>query len=322
MVNPLRGGLLTVLSALLFLGTALGARPAEAQELFVMTSNTDHAWLAQTIGGDLVETYTPHKGFQEPELTWVDEIFPSWIIRARRADLYIRYGLYADVWADTVIDSAGNPKIRRGEPGYLDPTGGFEVLEIPTGPVDRRMGDLHVYGNPHYLLDPHNAIPVSEKILDALVRLRPDRAEMFQRNHRRFLERLNAKLEEWARRAEPLRGKNLATYHRTWSYFATRYGIDVVGVIEPKPGIEPTPSDLEGLIRAMKTQRTPVLIKAPVYSDEWPDYVAEQLDYPLEIRTLGAHVGGDEGVDSYFDLFDYLIDNLLAAYAAAAANGN
>jgi hypothetical protein len=123
---------------------ALAGRPAAAEQLVVMTSNTDHAWIAQFLGGDLVTTFTPHKGYQEPELTWVDQVFPSWIIRARRAQLYVRYGLEADVWAETVIEASGNPRIKAGEPGQLDPTGGFEILEIPTGPVDRRQGDLHV----------------------------------------------------------------------------------------------------------------------------------------------------------------------------------
>jgi ABC-type Zn uptake system ZnuABC Zn-binding protein ZnuA len=297
----------------LLLGGFLIARAAAA-ELFIMTSNVDHAWIAKRIGGDLVETYTPHKGYQEPELTWVDEIFPSWIIRAKRADGYVRYGLYADVWADTLIDASGNPRIKVGGPGYLDPTGGFEILEIPAGPVDRRMGDLHVFGNPHYLLDPANAIPVARKTADWLATLIPDRKATLEANLREFLSELDLKLKAWEIKAAPLRGKNLATYHRTWSYFAKRFGLNVVGVIEPKPGIEPTPRDLETLIAAMKVNPTPVIIKAPVYSDKWPNYVAQRVGYPVKIRTLGAHVGGDKGVETYFDLFDYLIDNLLELY--------
>lgn len=309
MLNRMLRTLAVALSALWLL-----TRPVLSAEMLVMTSNVDHAWMAQWIGGDLVTTYTPHKGFQEPELTWVDEVFPSWIMRARRAGLYVRYGLLADAWADTVIEASGNPDIWMGEPGNLDPTGDFEVLEIPTGPVDRRMGDLHLFGNPHYLLDPANAIPVSKRIAERLTELMPEHGETFAANLKAFLERLEVKMAEWTRRAEPLRGKNIATYHRTWSYFAKRFGLNVVGVIEPKPGIEPTPSDLRTLIRAMKAHPAPVIVKAPVYSDRWPKFVAENLDYEVTIRTLGAHVGGDEGVETYFDLFDYLIDQLLDAY--------
>ena len=87
-----------------------------------------------------------------------------------------------------------------------------------------------------------------------------------------------------------------------------------MGVVEPKPGIEPSFQDLDTLINAMKANRTPVIIKAPVYSDKWPKYVAEHLDYPVKIRTLGAHVGAEDGIQTYFDLFDYLIDNLLDLY--------
>lgn len=293
---------------------ALAGRPAAAEKFFIMASNTDHAWMAQMLGGDLVTTYTPHKGYQEPELTWVDQVFPSWIIRARRADLYIRYGLEADVWADTVIEASGNPRIKAGELGQLDPTGGFRILEIPTGPVDRRQGDLHVFGNPHYLLDPANAVPVAKKIAGRMIQLLPEHRAEIEAHLQAFLDKLANKMQEWQAKMEPLRGKNIASYHRTWSYFAQRFGLNVVGVIEPKPGIEPSFQDLDTLITAMKTKHTPVIIEAPVYSDKWPKYVAEHLDYPVKIRTLGAHVGCTDDVKTYFDIFDYIIDNLRDLY--------
>ena len=296
------------------LGMLLFASSAGAAEFFIQTSNVDHAWIVKRLGGDLIETYTPHKGFQEPELTWVDEVFPSWIIRAKRANGYVRYGLYADVWANTLIDASGNPRIKPGAAGYLDPTGDFEILEIPTGPVDRRMGDLHVFGNPHYLLDPANAVPVAKKTAEWLIHLMPKHKAEIEANLKSFLDELAAKMKQWDERAAPLRGKNLVSYHRTWSYLAKRWGIHVVGVIEPKPGIEPTVRDVEVLIAAMKANPAPVIIKVPVYSDKWPKYVADRVGYPVRIRTLGAHVGGAEGINTYFELFDYLIDNLLDLY--------
>jgi len=299
---------------ILALFPVLLAAPAAGAELFIQTSNVDHAWIAKRIAGDLIETYTPHKGFQEPELTWVDEVFPSWIIRAKRADGYIRYGLYADVWADTLIDASGNRRIKPGQQGSLDPTGGFEILEIPSGPVDRRQGDLHLFGNPHYLLDPANAAPVARKTARWLIALLPSHQAEIEANLQSFLDELDRRMKGWMERAAPLRGKNLAEYHKTWTYFAKRFGLNVVGVIEPKPGIEPTVRDVETLIAAMKANPTPVIIKAPVYSDKWPKYVAEHVGYPVQIRTLGAHVGGADGVNTYFDLFDYLIDNLLDLY--------
>lgn len=302
-------------SAGLAIGLLLYAvAPGHSAEIFIQTSNTDHANIAQYIGGDLVETYTPHKGYMEPELTWVDEILPSWVIKARGADMYVRYGLYADVWAETVIEASRNPKIAFGAPGYLDPTEHIEVLDLPTGPVDRRLGDVHLFGNPHFLLNPANAKPVAEAIAERMEFIWPEHAETFRRNLDSFLAQLDAKMKEWAKKAAPLRGKNIATYHKTWSYFAKRFGLNVVGVVEPKPGIEPTPSDVRRLVLAMRKFPTPVLLKVPVYSEKWPQFVVEHLDYEVTILTLGAHVGGDDGVETYFDLFDYLIDKLLEAY--------
>jgi ABC-type Zn uptake system ZnuABC Zn-binding protein ZnuA len=155
---------------------------------------------------------------------------------------------------------------------------------------------------------------VARKIAGRLIALMPEHRAEIEANLQAFLDRLAAKMKEWEARMAPLRGKNIASYHRTWSYFAKRFGLNVVGVIEPKPGIEPSFQDLDTLINAMKANPAPVIIKAPVYSDKWPNYVAERAGYPVKVRTLGAHVGAEEKIKTYFDLFDYTIDNLLDLY--------
>ena len=200
----------------------------------------------------------------EPEL-WVEEVFPSWAVKAAQADIYIRIGLFADVWADTLIIDARNPRINPGEPGYVDASQGIEVLEIPTGPIDRSRGEIHLQGNPHYLLDPLNAKIVADNILRALIAVSPQDIAFFQANAADFKRRIDEAMVRWQQLAVPLRGKKLAAYHKTWSYLLRRFDMDAVGCVEPKPGIEPSPQDVRHLADTMVRERVRLIIHEPVY---------------------------------------------------------
>jgi zinc/manganese transport system substrate-binding protein len=281
---------------------------AAAKTIRIMASSTDLVAIAQEIGKDRISGYSPFAGNQEPEL-WVEEVFPSWAMRASRADLYMRIGLFADVWAETLIVDSRNPRIRPGEPGFVDASEGIEVLEVPAGKVDRSMGEIHIQGNPHYLLDPFNAKIVADNILRGLVRVSPEDADLFRRNAEDFKARIDRAMERWQEMARPLRGKKVAAYHKTWSYLARRFGFQVVGYVEPKPGIEPSPADLRDLIETMKREKATLIIHAPVYSPRIPEFVAGQIGG--KVLMLPAHVGGVPEAKDYFALFDYLLNALV-----------
>lgn len=299
----------------LALAAALGGpRTADARPLRIVTSSTDLASIAAEIGRDRVETHSFFRGDQEPEL-WVEEIFPSWVVRASRADLLLRIGLFADVWMDTVIESTENRRIAPGGPGHVDASAGIEVLEVPAGRVDRSLGEIHIQGNPHYLLDPVNAKVVADNILRALVRQSPQDAEYFRQNARDFAARIDAALPRWEQQAAGgLRGKKVAAYHKTWSYLARRFGFAVVGYCEPKPGIEPSPADVRTLVGTMEREGARLIIHAPVYSPRIPQAVAREVErrtgQPVKVLKLPAHVGGVAEAKDYFALIDYLIARL------------
>lgn len=286
--------------------------PAEvaAKKIRVMGSSTDMIAIAQEIGKDRIRGYSPFAGYQEPEL-WVEEVFPSWAMRAARADLYIQIGLFADIWAKTLIVDSRNPRIYPGERGYVDASMGVKVIEVPIGKVDRSRGEIHIQGNPHYLLDPLNAKVVADNILRGLIRVSPEDAGFFRRNAEDFKARIDRAVERWHERARPLRGKKVAAYHRTWSYLARHFGFQVVGYCEPKPGIEPSPRDLRDLIETMKREKATVIMHAPVYSPRIPEFVAGQIGG--KVLMLPAHVGGVPEAQHYFALFDYLLGSLMEA---------
>ena len=241
-------------------------------------------------------------------------MFPSWIIQASRADGYTRIGLFADVWADSLMIDARNPRIDPGAPGHVDASQGIQVLEIPTGPVDRSRGEIHLQGNPHYLLDPLNGKIVADSILRALVAIAPQDADFFTANAEDFKRRIDEAMVRWQAMAAPLRGKKLAAYHRTWSYLLKRFGLDIVGYVEPKPGISPSPLEIRNLVDAMVRQNVRLIIHAPVYHPRTPRAVARQvvaqIGEPVTVLLLPAHVGGVPEADTYFALFDYILTTL------------
>lgn len=300
-------------SAVSLAGLATRAWDVEARTRRVVASSTDLAAIAQEIGKERVETHSFFLGYQEPEL-WADEVFPSWMLRAARADLFVRIGLFADVWADTVIDGARNRKIFPGGPGLVDASEGIEVLEIPTGRTDRSLGEIHLQGNPHYLLDPLNAKTVAVNILRGLIRVSPGDAEFFRLNADDFSRRIDAAMLRWEAMARPLRGKKLAAYHKTWSYLARRFGLQVVGYCEPKPGIEPSPVDIRQLAGTMVREQVRLIIHEPVYSPRIPLAVAREVEkrtgQPVRVLLLPSHMGGVPEARDYFSLFDYLLARL------------
>jgi zinc/manganese transport system substrate-binding protein len=313
MMTQLWQGTGRVVLSILIVVTCAMPHQAVARTLRVVGSSTELVSIAKEIGKERVEGYSPFPGYQEPEL-WVEEVFPSWIIKASRADLYVRIGLFADVWADALITDARNPRIDPGAPGYVDASQGIQVLEVPTGPVDRAMGEIHIQGNPHYLLDPLNAKIVADNILRALVAIAPPDAPFFEANATDFKRRIDDAMLRWHMMAAPLRGKKLATYHKTWSYFLQRFGLVAVGYVEPKPGIEPSPQDVRHLVNAMVREKARLIIHAPVYHPRLPQAVAQQvqrqLGEPVHVLKLPAHVQGVPEATDYFALFDYLLTAL------------
>lgn len=308
----LRSAVLGVL-ALAFALTSGAWAQEDEHSAFLVGSSTDFTSIAKEIGGDRIDVYAPLPGYQEPEL-YIEEVFPSWIIQASRADSFVRIGLFADVWADSLMLDARNPRIDPGAAGFVDASQGIHVLEIPTGPVDRSRGEIHLQGNPHYLLDPLNAKIVADNIVRALVAISPQDADFFTANAEDFKRRIDEAMVRWEAMAAPLRGKKLAAYHRTWSYLLKRFGLDIVGYVEPKPGISPSPLEIRNLVTSMARQDVRLIIHAPVYHPRIPNAVARQviaqIGEPVTVLMLPAHVGGVPEADNYFTLFDYILTTL------------
>src|SRR5262245_12561075 len=214
----------------------LATRADGADKIRVVTSTTDLKALTEVVGGNLVEVDALARGNQNAHDL---EVRPSLMVKVRRADLMVLNGLELDQWAEVVIQGANNPRVTPGAPGRVDASQGVLVLEVPTGRVDRSMGDVHPVGNPHYTLDPGMAPAITANILEGLARAAPQQRPAFEKNRGEFLGRLEQAMARWTVTMGPFKGARVIVDHNLWIYFLTRFGLVQAGSIEERPGIPP-----------------------------------------------------------------------------------
>ena len=230
---------------------------------------------------------------------------PSMVVKLKRADLAVKAGMDLDSWMDSLINAARNRNIFYGAPGYVDASIGIDALEKPAGKVDASMGDIHVFGNPHYWLDPLNGKIIAKNIADGLSRVSPENAPLFRANYEKFCSGIDAGLARWMKDMEPLRGKKAVTYHGSWPYFFHRFGLELEGTIEPKPGIPPSASHLEGLMAGMKAHGVNFIMSETFYPRRPAGKITARTGARLALLPSG--VGEDAYCGSYAALFDRIV---------------
>jgi len=207
-----------------------------------------------------------------------------------------------------------NPKVQTGAAGYLDASQNVKILEIPTGQITRAMGDVHPQGNPHYWLDPANGRVIAQTIRAKLQQLVPADRAYFDQRYADFDKRLAAAEKRWDAALAPYKGAKLVTYHRSWSNFMERWGLDVIGYVEPKPGIPAPPAHIIDLVTEMKRQNAKLIIVEPYWSPKTPDSIAARVGG--KVLVLAPSVGGAEGITDYIGLFDYDVARLVDGFKA------
>ena len=336
-----RGFLVTLIASV----AACLAPPAVAgDKLRVVTTTTDLASIARAVGGDKVEVTAIATGHEDPHFIAAK---PSYMMAARKADLWIRVGLELEIgYEGLILDGSRNARIRVGTRGHLDASEGVLRLEVPTQRIDRSMGDIHPLGNPHYWTDPLNGRIVARNVGKRLADLAPehaayfnDRAKSFQRDldERMFGHELvgsvgggklwalllknrldsvlddpdRPPLEGWLATMRPYAGKRIVTYHRSWSYFAHRFGLVVAAELEPKPGIPPSPGHVAEVVNRVKGEGIKVLLMEPFYSRKAPDLVASQTG--IKVVECCNTVGGQPEATDYLAMMDNIVRRVSTA---------
>jgi len=288
----------------------IAAAPAAAQgKLNVVTTTEDLAAIAREIGGDRVTVESIARGYQDPHFV---EAKPSFILKLQKADLLIVVGRELEIgWLPPLIQQSRNAKVQVGAAGYLDASQRARILDIPTGQVTRAEGDVHPQGNPHYWLDPENGKIVAREVADKLSELRPNDRSVFDQRQTAFAGRIDEAEKRWLAAMQPYKGVKVVTYHRSFPNFAERFGLNVVGYVEPRPGIPPSPQHTLDLINDMKRQMVKVVLVEPYFDLKTPNAIGRETG--AEVLVLPPSVGGTKEVTDYFTLFDYDINLLVGA---------
>jgi zinc/manganese transport system substrate-binding protein len=279
-------------------------------KLNVVTTTEDLGSLAREVGGDKVSVTALAKGYQDPH--FVDPK-PSFILAVSRADVLIVVGRELEIgWLPPLLTSSRNGKIQLGGKGYLDASTNVRILEIPTGQITRAMGDVHPLGNPHYWLEPGNGRRIAQSIRDKFSEVSPANAAYFAQRYSDFDTRLAAGEKRWDAALAPYKGTKLVTFHRSWPNFMERWGLDVIGYVEPKPGIPPSPQHSLEVIDAMKQQGAKLIVVEPYFDLKTPQSIVSQVGG--KVLVLAPSVGGTKEATDYIQLFEYDVTQLAAAF--------
>jgi len=331
---------------LVLIMTAVAALPSASEATVkVVTTVQDYAAIARELGKDRVEVEAIVAGNSDAHFI---KPKPSYAIMLRDADLFVSTGLDLELWAPVLVNKAGNRKIFDGAEGYVSASHGLELLEKPAS-MDRSAGDVHIYGNPHITTSPLNITVVARNIATGLCKVDPEGCEEYKANLDDFNDRvarrlygdrlldtlgvesldplarsgrlvpfleehgLLAELGGWLGEAMSFRGQKLVCYHKNWIYFTTLFGLSVVDYVEPKPGIPPTARHVAELVERIEDEHIRVLLTANYFERRKPEVIAERTGIVPVVVPMS--VGGEPGVETYFDLVDLWVGRLKTAFA-------
>ncbi|MDK1020141.1 MAG: metal ABC transporter substrate-binding protein [Candidatus Hydrogenedentes bacterium] len=289
--------------------------PVYAASVNVVTTLSTFADLVSEIGGDHVEVanvafpkFNPH--FIQPR--------PSHVLKVKRADLFVHAGLDLELWRGPLLDAAGNRDVRPGNRGDLDLSLGVALLEVPDRKQSRAEGDIHLFGNPHYWLDPANAKIMAANIANKLSEIDPAHADDYNNRLSLFHERIDRKMAEWLTRMEPYKGYELLGYHNQWPYVVKFLGLRMEHFLEPKPGVPPGPRQLEFLTEHAKTSNVYGIVQAVYFPDRAVKTLSKRTG--LAVVKLSQNVGDTPQVQDYISILEYDVSQLVTLFEGLAAH--
>lgn len=283
----------------LALATLLAGPVLAAPPIRVAASTNDLASIAARVGGGRVEVFAIARPNADVHRV---EVLPSYMVKVSKSQLYLKVGLDLDRWADGIVDGSRNTKLV-----VIDCSRDVNVLQRPTTRVDASMGDIHPNGNPHYWLDPRNGAIVARTISDALARVDPAGAEDYRAQAEAFARETEAAWQAGRARIAALPVRTAITYHASWPYFADAFGVELVGTVEPVPGIPPTGGHLASLVRIIKERRVPLLLQEPYFSAEAGRFLARETG--IRVVTASPSCNGT-GPGDYLLHLTELIDTV------------
>lgn len=268
-------------------------------EMNVITTVTDLRYIAEQIGKNKIKVESMIRGFDDPHFVMTR---PDFLVKLSEADIFCQVGLDLEIgWAPLLLQQSRNIKIQKGQNGFCDASVGINILGKPTVQVDRSMGDMHIFGNPHYILDPVNAIQVANNVMTALQRVDPDNNDFYQQNYDDFRERLVKLTKEEMKAFQPYFNSKVAVFHDEFMYLSNRFKFNANLTLEERPGIPPSSRYLEQVIKNMKANNIKVILISPVNNPQFAEYVSSQVPGSVVV-TMPTSVGSFQEIKSYEDV--------------------
>lgn len=295
---------ISLLTALLLVAIAAPARAA----LEVLTCEPEWAALATEIGGNLVAAESATTPQQDPHFI---QARPSLIAKTRRAALVICTGADLEIgWLPLLLRQSGNAAVQPGQPGNMNASDYVEMLDKPLS-VDRALGDMHPYGNPHIQADPRNIGKVAAALADRLAMLDGANAATYKQRYEDFAKRWQPAVERWTAAVAPLKGKQVVTHHKGWAYLENWAGLVEVGNLEPKPGLPPSAAHLAELLDQLKGKPVTMIIRSTYEDPKSSEWLGSRTQIPYVV--VPHTVGSVPGANDLFGMFDAMVKILLEA---------
>lgn len=317
---------------------------ATSQQIKVVCSFSDYSSIVKEIAGDKADVMQISQGESDPHFIPPK---PSYAMLLNKADLWITTGMDLEQWSATLIDKARNKNIMDGAIGFVSASDGIVILDKVTK-ADRSEGDVHLMGNPHINTSPANWKVIAKNITIGLIKVDPANSAFYEANRDAYIDKVDralfgdklvdmfggetltlllqnhtlfaflekdyngAKLSEllggWLKEALPLRGKKLIAYHKNWAYFSDVFGLQIIGFIEPKPGIPPSAKHVQYMVNLIKEQDINIMLVASYFERKSPQMIASKTD--IEAVYLPLFVNPELGINNNFELMDYWIETV------------
>ncbi len=284
--------------------------PPPRPEVRIVATIPDLVDLVQTIGGPAVQVEGLIRAGHDPHM-----VLPkaSLLLKLQRADGLVLMGLdYEHAFLPPLLEKCRNPAVQPGGIGFADLSRSIQALEVPQR-LDRAAGaDLHPRGNPHYNTDPEGGRKMAAGIRDLLQRLDPGRHQEYHQRWQVWDRSAQEHIKAWKAYLEPLRGRPLVTYHRSWPYFARRFGMVLIGEVEPKPGLRPSPRHLTRLASLIQEKQAKVLLMEPWYPSSDVDKLVQRTG--LKRIVVATTSGATTKTLHYLDWIGSLVESIGVAY--------
>ncbi|MFZ2958864.1 MAG: metal ABC transporter substrate-binding protein [Candidatus Ozemobacteraceae bacterium] len=280
----------------------------------VVTTTTDLQDIVKTVGGDRVRVVSIGRGHEDPHFI---EPRPTFMLELSRAKLVFCIGLELEIWLKPLLEGSRNQAVQVGGPGYVDCSQAVEVKEIPNTRIDPSMGDVHALGNPHYWLDPENAVHIAELAARRLIEVDPSGKSNFIANAEAFKKDIETRIPQWKAKFIPLLNKKIACFHSSWTYFTDAFGLKIVGYVEPRPGVPPTGREMAALVGRMKSENSHIILREQYHADTFANRIAEKAD--AQVLVLPTSVGATPETNSYTKLIDVIVNRISQAISSATA---